>query len=67
MIRLQVEAFGRSLTCAPGGGPADTCIEDPHDPDGVPDDLASSEAFGCLRRGYPDDPGEGPDDPAEPG
>ena len=38
----------------------------PDDLDGVPDDPASVEAFRCLRRSYPDDPGEGPDDPAGP-
>ena len=59
--------FTGSLTCDPEGSPVDPGIGDPDDLDGVPDDPASSEAFGCLRRTYSDDPGEGPDDPAEPG
>ena len=45
----------RSVAVAP-------VVRGPEDPDGVPDDAASVEALGCLRRSYPDDPEGDPDD-----
>ena len=47
----------------PDGVPDDPGVRGPDDPDGVPDDPALVEAFGCLRRTYPDNPGEGLDVP----
>ena len=53
----------RPKTCAQAR-PDDPGVRGPDDPDGVPDDPASVEAFGCLRCSYPDDPEGDPDDPA---